>query len=690
MAFPNPLLRRFAPDEFDDGIQDGPPKAVDPEDLSGPEAGIGMTRVNPVQATSDIPPQPGTPSDFAGNRDLVSGNDASGLVRQLVAPYMENPTRQGATVMPAYDDLSPLGAKQWNDAFVTKPAEIDSAMRQGAQAQSDLGDSKADFYKRQYEQQQHDTAVMQEQRMVNQQEIQARQAELDAATKRYTNDLADTGKYWRNPGNIISSIGAALVSMGSPGDPGIGVRMVQQAVQADWDKRRQLADTHLGELKSNIGRYRQIYQDKELGDRMALAESTRVAAYELERIGAQFEGPIAKARTAAMSGELLKSYQVQMMQMRAQFVHHNARLENPLIKKEYEAAGAAMPPGEGPTPVKGSWKPGFFPTAQDSAPAKGPSGTTVAGAGTGVPNAQIPAVIAKSAGYMTDLQRQVLNERYEGLGDMVRTTRVEMIKDILARAKANPGIMDRNPNASDVEISAQLTPQQRALFNEKMAEHVTKLNTENAVVAKAMGPIAPKITGLRTLGKQIGVMEMLADEVSRREGRQVSVDELMGTRYKQMFGSGNVNAIQQYLAAGNPSGAHERQAAEVDNAVRSFEQLYNGEVSSWIKNMSGGAVSDSENARNSLVVDSKASWERVKQFHAKISRETQSEAKTAINHASSGLTRLSWLASIGDQDPGVGHRGIKPYDTGKVLKAEGDSRKGNVLKAMEFLKNGGK
>ncbi len=656
-----------------------PPPTVSPAQTIGADTGAGLP-----QGSGDgvIPELEGTPDALGANNDSTKGVLASELMQKSLSPYLPNPTQApGNTLVPSYADYSGPTRSGWEDAFVTKPAQIEKSVMEGADAEGRLGEAKAEWYKNQQLQDQSDLAHLTQNRADNQALVEQAQQKLEAKTQQYSNELSDAGKMWHTPDRIMAAISAFFMGIGG-GDSLAPVKILNDAINADFQKRKQLADMHLGELRSNVGTYRAIAGDKDLGDRLAYAESKRTAAMELERIAAQFQGPLAKAKAATAVKSLLRDVDVQMMQLRVAMVHHNASFQDPRMAKELQAQGAGMPAGEGPTPDKGFWNAGFPVSKGQSGASGGTSGMSggASGSGTGsVPPSGIPAVVTGQGGYLDPDQKKFMEARVPGSTDQIEAVRRSVTSHLLAKAGADPGLSSLSPS----QIAAKLTPAQRALYNKENATYQNELSQDNAKIQVAMQPIAKRMSAYRTLGKQLDVLEMTAKQLSKQTGTEVSPDKLLDTRYAQIFGSGNVKKAAEWLAAGSkPTEAHEAQARNLQQAINTFKQIRAGNISAWVQATSGGTVSEGEDARNREFIASDHSFQSLRGFQQFVSQGAQAEAKTALMAARSNVTRLIWQASIGMEDPTLGHQGIKGYDKKAAAKiaAEKLSSGGQTVK----------
>jgi len=593
----------------------------------------------------------GTPDQSGSAWDTNQGDTAESIIDKVMYPYSSSggPVGPGETIMPEGQNYHPVGGKQpWDYAFTQQPQKIEANIESGAQAEANASASRADFYAKEQQRQQEEAAVLQQRRIENQQLIEQQQNRLQEATKNYTNDLADRGQWWRNPGNIVSAIGLAIVGLGS-GDPSLGVKLIGNAVNADYQQRRQLADMHLGELRSNLASYRQIAGDRELGDKLAYAENNRVAAMEVERIGNQFAGPIAKAKASAIAGEFMRNYTIQMMQLRqALGVYNKPQKTTPGILAEYKKAAEADQTGEGWSAYSSALQ-SHIQAGGVVPPGHGPASTATSkpGSTTGFVSTS-KNVIDKPI--MSSAQEDLVNKRYPGLVDAAKTARINNVRDAMARSHIDP---TRLPdNATDSYISAYIRaqgkdPTVKGGFNEKFEELKMADKKDLVEVSKAMTPHADVISGWRLLGNDMNVLEKTTS-ILRSQGKiKGGPDELLDTRYSQYFGSGNTKALAEWLSAGTPEGPHEEQAKRLSDAMNRYKQLLSSQIGGYIHEKAGTALSKTELENLHQVISHDHSWNSVRNFQRMSEAARQAEINAILAGVSNKSIKNIWNARLG-------------------------------------------
>jgi hypothetical protein len=569
-------------------------------------------------------------------------------------------------VMPEGENWLPFGGlegkEDFQDTFVNKPREIYDSIMTGAQAEADRATAAADWYKKRQGEQAQENAVLQQRRQERIAEEQAQMAKMEQATQRYADDLADRGQWWRQPGNIIAAFGAALMTLGSD-DHAIGYKLINQQIQQDYSQRKALADTHLGQLQSNIAHFRQIAGDAALGDQLAQAENSRVAAMELERIGQQFQGPIAKAKAAAIAKNFLMDSQRIKAQVYAQMVYNKAHAENPAIARTVIGTGKATG-GAGYTPFGGQ-------------PGQGPGGAPVAqgGRGGGIPSAA-PAVAATkqvaTRGELSDQKIHDLDRRYPGLSDRLRTARTQTIQERLAESGLNPQLFQDGMTDNQLEQAIGSIYGQKGVveYNKKMVQFRKDASEDNKVLSAAILPNAAKLGAMRSLGSDMDIIEQTAKAL------HTDPDTLLGTRTDQIFGPSTIKALDEFWNAGGDAGKHAQQKKRLSDAISRFKQLKAGAINQYFRATSGSAVSKPEEDRLNLVIKNDARWASIRNFQTMGARDSQNELTTAKGAAKTAYSRALWDTVIGTESLPVSRVGIEapggasnpqgPGNTGKT------------------------
>lgn len=633
--------------------------AVDPR-ASNPPPTLGAgTTVADVPAMSGIPGQ-----DAAGNDDS-EGVAAQDLAMRIGLPGVPTaPAGPGATVMPGFENFLPAGGKEKWDEIAQRGGELGRAIDVGAQAEADKSDALAGFFKNEKARQDTVQSQVRARQIENEQAIALQKKQITDATERYTNDLADRGQYWRNPGNILAAIGAMFMVPASD-DKAIGIKLIQSQMNADFNQRKTIMDTNLGAMNSNLAAYRQIAGDRDLGDRLAQAEMSRVAAMEVDRIGQQFQGPIAKAKAAAVKQEFLRNYAVQMAQLHAAMIYNAPRVAPVAVANEYGKMASANPQDmHAYTNAKG-WQ------AQVAGQGTASGGKTGPAAGQGVSSYR--AEVGKQAqagGYMTQAQRDLLNKRYPGSADAIDTERASHVRDMAMHIGVDPTGID--PKWNDAQIGAYLEsrkPGASKEFNKEMFAYKKWMADDNAEISKHVAPLMERLNGYRRLGRTMRIVEAVAQRTTGGD-----VDALISTRTNQLVGPSLVKSVNEFLDASQPGSNHEAQAREVADFISNYRQDANLAINKYIKSEHGGTVTEGEEKRRLQFISSDHSHRSLSNFQKLGSSDVQSEAKAAVAGAKSALTATAWNLRIGQETPEAPYRGVAKTPDGPKVSEDNQSR----------------
>lgn len=257
----------------------------------------------PPMAAKNTAPDPRA----MGQQDDLSGSNSVNLQQQnnmtvRTSPF--GPSKNEYEALPEGYSFAPYGGQEGEEAFYNAmergPRAIQQNLNEAGQLQAQQGKELADAYAAERDRSVKAAAIAASKRMEQQAEYQRRVQQLDQETQKYSNDLNDQGKFWQNPGNIIAAISFSLMPIVS-NDPSVGVKLINQAVQQDLAHRKEAAAMNLGALRSNLHGYRQLMEDDQAGDLMAESEAHRVAALEIQRIGAKFGGAESQKKMAAFA-----------------------------------------------------------------------------------------------------------------------------------------------------------------------------------------------------------------------------------------------------------------------------------------------------------------------------------------------------------------------------------------------------
>ncbi len=547
---------------------------------------------------------PGTPGDF--------GADDAGALKVAKDLNFERPLGPAGGAAAWFRNqgysYAPVGGEEaYKKAFVDDPAASDTAQRDLASTKAQHSSAVADFYKAQTERDTQAAADIKQRTLEDQQNMAARQQKLDEATQFYTNDLQDQGKFWTNPGNIVSAIAFSMMPIFS-NDPTIGAKLINQAIDRDMANRQHAAQGTLGALQSNLAGYHKIAGDRQAGDLLARAEAHRIAAQEIARIGAQFEGPLAQKQMAANIADQMQRRDVAQMEFYKQNVHVDAKQMDPrLHAASYQGPGGykkGIPLGGAPT------------DSQADA-----SGTSHLGTIQGTPTT------ADTSGKLTPTTKAIINAG--GLNGVAKGQKAGVVKQDELEESVRSAIMAK-------AISQGLNPDK--YFETKMGEARKELAPFSAAISANAG--ARVMTA--NLMTKMAIIEKLEKENGKDPSSFISWSEKnlprsAVTQYRQIFGT-------------DPSQAKNRSeefAAWRQTQVQALERQLAGVINLHIRELSGGAVSDQEKGRVDVEISPQSSWrdqvgflnDKSKQLQAFVDAQSGALSPVAMiyyRHASNG------------------------------------------------------
>jgi hypothetical protein len=590
---------------------------------------------SPAPATPVAPVVPGDGFAPATNEtdDDVRESDIADLEirRLLMEKFAVNRPQTPQEILSGRNPAAVGGQELIDQTFKTAPELASEAMYEGAKATEDYGNSLADHYKRQAEQATITAADIKRNRELNEQEIVRRETELKDMTAKYTQDLSDTGKFWKNPGNILSAIGFALAPMGSD-DPTIGIRLLDNAIQGDLKQRKQLADMHLGELRSNLSMYRSIAKDKEAGDILASSEAYRIAALQVEQISQSFQGTKAKAAAKAMVADLMQKSNISAME-----VYKRIYMAPTVTTKPMANAYRAQPGFTSFTPqagTPGAAPPGFRATGGTAGVTNG--GAPVVDPATGK-QVQVPKLspTAKYSPEALSAVSKVIEKRAPGLMKILGP----IANDISARAMGLAG-----PNATSDQVSKKAfeitfgTDGKSGIFGE-----VEKINAVTKDQVKNMAGISRFQQDLRDL-------------VAAFNGDVNKANQFMGT-----FRTLAPGAYDEWNKLMLKMGVGDKMAQNSRDALLRLRQAVAGNVNAYIHDTSGGSVSEGEGMRMKQVADSSDPVQGLMNFANGMSERASADFRHRMTTATDEpLAHQVVLMRIGKRYPGLNVPGAKP------------------------------
>jgi hypothetical protein len=550
---------------------------------------------------------PGEPGDHSShNNDNAVMVDESEFRRPLGASAQAKAffEKEGYSTAPVG------GPELYDEGFINAPARRQQAQTELADLKAQGSNAVSDFYKQQTEADIAAAAATKARATEDAENIQIRQRKLDEATQFYTNDLQDQGKFWTNPGNIVSAIAYGLMPIFS-NDPAIGVKLINQAIDRDMATRQHAAGQTLGALQSNLAGYHKIAGDRQAGDLLARAEAHRIAAQEIARIGASFEGPVSRKQMQVAIEDQNTRMAVAQMEFYKQNVHINpSRMDPGLHAARFQgpggyATGIAQNRHSG-TPLGG---------AQVTPPeqTQGKPGTAVTGTiGKGLPTTSVSG----DGGAVSPTMRAVVNT--SGMQGVVKAANRGLVNDQNIRDWVKAGMYAeghaRYPNE----------PPDQAF--------VKVLNEADKQLAPFSVEIAKNAQSRILISKLAGQMALI-ERLEKGEGRDPS--EFVSWARKNMPAS----FVSQYdqLTSKDPAQAAnkaEERAILRKRAVQAFETQFQNALNANMHDLNGGAVSEGEAARTEAEVSKAKTWDLQKKF---IERKSMA-LEASVNANKAGLT----------------------------------------------------
>ncbi len=547
----------------------------------------------------------------------------------------KGPTGQRDVVQGEGENFLPTGGRsEFEETYKAGPQRLAQAQKELGQLTAGKSEAMSQQYQRSAQQATEAMAANKARRAHDDQEIAVRQQNLDKAVQHYSNDLADQGKFWTSPGNIISAIAFSLMPVFS-NDPAIGAKLINQAIDRDMTNRKDLANMHLGELRSNLGNYRKLAEDHNVGDQIAQSEAHRLAALEIERISANFDSPIAKEKAKAMvEDQLMRAGQTRQVA----YNHYNY---NTVRRLDPRVAGAFEAPGKAGN--TDAWK--SF-TVPGNTPGKAIQGS-IAGSPTTAATDKTPvsiqglkptqlAALAHSPG---EVAKMGLDGRLDKDG------LTSMYGRIIAKR------------------ADSLVPPGTANYAVKYNEEVERLQKASdagvAEIAKVAQPFQVGLAVTTRLQRDMDIIE--------RECRQAGINpnEFLGEMRAGLGGplTSKIQDLRNRLDSSGDS-ASERETVNRRQASERFHQAMSGKIVGYYHDLAGAAQNPAETGNLKQVISSEASWEKMKTFIQGESQNYAQQVKGAIAASPDPYSAALYMAQNGNgTSPRVGSVGIEPPNT---------------------------
>lgn len=519
------------------------------------------------------------------------------------------------------------GQDHFKTAFEAAPQMAQEGLQDAAAATQQYGDSLAAHYKQQSEQASVRAADVQRRREQNDAELLKREEELKTLTQKYSQDLADTGKFWQKPQNILAAIAYSFMPLAG-GAPDSGVRLIDQAIQQDFMARRESANMNLAGMRSNIAGYRAIAKDQEAGDLLAQSEAYRIAALQVEQIGASFQGAKAKAAAKTMIADLMQKSNLTAAEFFRRYVYVDPRVEKIPVVQEY-----MKQPGF----VRYGQKPGE--TGTPSLGLKAMPQGSIGGVAAPKPVAKAPTAAGGQAAEGSDL----ISERLGPEAAKLVESRLPGFAPVLKQAKA----------LLNMRVSAKVGPGHRP-------GDPAWLKAEDEIIQQAKAG-QEKIAALTDKQLQdVAAFARFQQRIARMEaaygGDTKKINKVIGILRGPL-----ASAYQKYEDFTDKAGLG-LSDAEAKVAME-FRQILGKNVNDYFKATSGGAVSESEQERLNQLISMGSSWDGIKTFANEVSTSRAKQFMGAVMTAGGGgdeLTPVFYLQRMGQRFPSLNSPGKAP------------------------------
>lgn len=328
-----------------------------------------------------VPSEPyvNVPDNAGAQGEALSGaaaaKDIDNVIWGLAPPRAPN-----VGVQPKHNDLTSIGGPgPLADEMAQKSQQAQLAQEMG-EDQSSSHKKLEGLYSGENSRQATDAANWKVQAAEDQAFFLQRAQEIDKVSNQIASHRQDTGRFWKNPGNIIAAIGAALVGLGSP-DSTVGVRLINSAVQNDLELQRQdhhmmMADK-LG-LEDNVNLYRKLVGDRQAGDMVHEAKLRQAAAMKVEEIASQLRSEEAK-KAGLMYASNLRESADKIFMGAMQMTYHAPAIQNKALIDAQMGYGSVVR-----APKMGS------PQAGPASPAQGPNASGPPAQGASSPSGRAP------------------------------------------------------------------------------------------------------------------------------------------------------------------------------------------------------------------------------------------------------------------------------------------------------------
>lgn len=602
-----------------------------------------QTESVPVASVDSLPDRSVPSWDEGGAETGATGDIAGGFATQqgMNQYFLRNQGAPPTATIEAGENFAAVGGKRgkerYEQAYDTAPTMGIEALAEGAITQEKEGKELAEYYKKEQQRATDVASNMLSHTMEDQAGEQQRNAEIEKKSQQYTQNLSDRGAFWKNPGNIMSAIAFALMPLAGA-EKGYGMKLLDNAIQADFTQRKNLADGDLGELRSNLSGYRQLAKDRQAGDLLAQAEGYRIASMEVQRIAATYQGEKAQNAAKALASDLVNKGNVSAMEAyQRMHIYQNPTVMTQQMQKAYRDLpgystfnGGVQRPQIGTQPIQGNRGAtiGTF-GPQTGQAAKVPEG--------GYPEDGTKVRDLPNAGSLKNRQP---TSTYRGQSDLEKVS--GMVNE---RAPGVGTLMDAFDRDLDIRAKAQhpnwkANPKVLLATKEKM---ITQAIAGKDKVAAALKEESQNMAGTSIFQKD------LRDVEAALGGNPDKVNEFLGL----IKGVPGEDMVNNFLIKSGWTGQKYR---EQKVKFQRLSQAMNGQINQYYRKTSGGAVTSPEQVRLEHVVAQGSPFQLIKSFANDLSRQSANEFKNAI-HGQDPLSGAYYLAAMGQRFPALNNPG---------------------------------
>jgi hypothetical protein len=509
--------------------------------------------------------------------DLTAVDAEAGFDEENRYPYA--PGGQGKPVEAvAGDNFAAIGGEEnYNVLSRQGPNMAAQGMQEQAELEGRESAALSNVYGQMSTRANDGAAAILANRMQDQNEMRARDQELKAKTSQYSQSLADTKSFWRSPSGILAGIAAALMELGSD-KRGIGIKMLDNAAQADFKTRKDQADSHIDWMKSNLTGYREIAKDREGGDLLAQSEMYRMLALEVEKVAQNFRGPKAQARAKEIIGE----YMTRSAAYAGEFTKRNLYVQPQLVDPRIAATMRNQPGYQnfGPT---GQSAPGKSAPPSPRGP-QGPSQSSVRSGG-------------------------------------VASGRPGVVQPGKASQQSIDAMETQKPGSVAIMRNAVNSARDRALYeangNHVLAKKIFDEKYKHEV--EAIGPIAQnkEFQELTANVRGISAFSLKLNKLEALYGKD-KMDEVFGA-----IRSGSMKDADQLISRYGWDANDESKKKRTELLL--LKQALQGNINTYIRSISGGAVSDTEAVRLGDVIKQGSTYAEIRKFIDKLGQDSVSK-----------------------------------------------------------------